>query len=69
MTSNSLTENEEHGIPSQTLKTIFGLNVSVIFYTQICVVSSTFEGCSDPPLMPNSSDQSAELIAYIIPPE
>ena len=26
MTSNSLTENEEHGIPSQILKTIFGLH-------------------------------------------
>ena len=31
MTSNSLTENEEHDIPSQILKTIFGLHVSVIF--------------------------------------
>ena len=26
MTSNSLTENEEHDIPSQILKTIFGLH-------------------------------------------
>ena len=31
MTSNSLTENEEHGIPSQILKTIFGLHALVIF--------------------------------------
>ena len=31
MISNSLTENEEHGIPSQILKTIFGLHASVIF--------------------------------------
>ena len=31
MTSNSLTENEEHGIPSQILKTIFLLRASVIF--------------------------------------
>ena len=31
MTSNSLTENEEHDIPSQILKTIFGLRASVIF--------------------------------------
>ena len=31
MTSNSLTENEEHGICSQILKTIFGLQASVIF--------------------------------------
>ena len=69
MTSNSLTENEEYGIPSQILKTIFGLHASVIFYTPICVVSSTFVGSSDPPLIQNSSGQSAELIVYIIPPE
>ena len=31
MTSNSLTKNEEHNIPSQILKTIFGLHVSIIF--------------------------------------
>ena len=31
MTSNSLTENEEHDIPSQILKTIFGLYASDIF--------------------------------------
>ena len=31
MTSNSLTENEEHDIPAQILKTIFGLHASVIF--------------------------------------
>ena len=31
MTSNSLTENEEHDIPSHILKTIFGLHASVIF--------------------------------------
>ena len=69
MTSNSLTENKEHGIPSQILKTIFGLHASVIFYTSICVVSYTFEGSSDPPLIRNSSGQLAELIVYIIPPE
>ena len=34
MTSNSLTENEEHDIPSQILKTIFGLHASVIFRPQ-----------------------------------
>ena len=34
MTSNSLTENEEHGIPSQILQTIFGLHPSVIFRPQ-----------------------------------
>ena len=31
MTSNSLTENEEHDIPLQILKTIFGFHASVIF--------------------------------------
>ena len=31
MTSNSLTENEEHDIPSYILKTIFGLHATVIF--------------------------------------
>ena len=34
MTSNSLTENEEHGIPSQILKTIFGLHASLFFIPQ-----------------------------------
>ena len=40
MASNSLTENEEHDIPSQILKTNFGLHASV--------VSGTFVGSSDP---------------------
>ena len=48
MTSNPLSENEEHDIPSHILKTIFGLHASVIFYTQICVVSSIFVGSCDP---------------------
>ena len=69
MTSNSLTENEEHGIPSQILKTIFGLHASVIFQAPICVVSSSFVGSSDPPLIPNPSGQLAELIVYIVPQE
>ena len=47
MTSNSLSENEEHDIPSQILKTIFGLHASVIFETPICVASNTFVGISD----------------------
>ena len=45
MTSNSLTENKEQDIPSQILKTIFGLHASVIFldpnmcgYQHICRV-------------------------------
>ena len=48
MTSNSLTENAEHDIPLQILKTIFGLHASVIFWTQICVISHSFEGYYDP---------------------
>ena len=36
MTSNSLTENEEHDIPWQILKTIFGLHVSVILDPNMC---------------------------------
>ena len=31
MTSNSLTENGEHDIPSHIVKTIFALHASVIF--------------------------------------
>ena len=31
MTPNSLTEYEEHDIPSHILKTIFGLHASIIF--------------------------------------
>ena len=34
ITSNSLTENEEHDISSQIMKTIFGLHASVIFRPQ-----------------------------------
>ena len=31
MTPNSLTENEEHDIPSQSLKATFELHLSIIF--------------------------------------
>ena len=34
MAWNSLTESEEHDIPSQILKTIFGLHASIIFKPQ-----------------------------------
>ena len=68
MTYNSLTENNEHNIPSQILKTSFGLRLS-FFKTPTCVVSSTFVGFSDPKPLPNSSGQQADLIIYIIPPE
>ena len=33
---NVLTENEEHDIPSQVLKTIFGLHASVILGPNMC---------------------------------
>ena len=49
MTSNSLAENEEHDIPSQILKTIFGLHASVIFYP-ICVISNPFVDSWNPKL-------------------
>ena len=48
MTSNSFTENEEHDIALQVLKTIFGLHASVIFKTPICVISNIFIGSWDP---------------------
>ena len=35
MTSNSLTENEEHGIPSQILKSVFGLHASVLDHNMV----------------------------------
>ena len=69
MASNSLTENEEHDILSQILKTIFGLHASVIFLHPLCVVSNTFVGSSDPSLILDSSGQLTELIVYINPPE
>ena len=36
MTSNSLTDNEEHHIQSQILKTIYGLHASVILDRNMC---------------------------------
>ena len=65
MTSNSLTENEEHDIPSQIVETIFGLHASVIFKLQYVWFLTHFWG----PKIPNYSGQLAELIVYIIPPE
>ena len=37
-----LTEKQEHNIPWQILKTIFGLHASFIHYVPVCVVSRTF---------------------------
>ena len=65
MTSNFFAENEEHDIPSQILKTIFGLHASVIFRLQYVWFLAHLEG----PVIPNSGGQLAELIVYIIPPE
>ena len=63
MASNSSTENKEHDIPSQILKTIFGLHASVIFRPQYVWFLAHLSG----PVIPNSSGQSAELTVYIIP--
>ena len=65
MTTNSLTENEEHGTPSQILKTILDFMPQLFLDPNIC----TFVGSSDPPLIPSSSGQLTELIVYIIPLE
>ena len=58
MTSNSLTENEEHDIPSQILKTIFGLHASVIFRPTYVWFPSHLKGH----MIPDPSGQLAELI-------
>ena len=60
-TSNSLTENEEHDIPSHILKTIFGLHASVIFETQYVWFPVHLKGT----VIPDPSGQLAELIVYI----
>ena len=60
MTFNSLTENEEHDIPSQILKTIFGFHASY-FYTQY-VWLPVHLYC---PVLPISSDQLAEPIVIL----
>ena len=56
MTSNSLTENEEHGISSHILKTIFGFHASVYVWFPVHLYS---------PVIPDPSGQLAELIVYI----
>ena len=61
MASNSLTENEEHDIPSK----IYGFHASVIFKPQYVWFLTHLLG----PVIPNSSGQLAELMVYIIPPE
>ena len=51
MTSNPLTQNEEHDIPAQTLKTLLNSMPQLFFQTPICVVSFTFICCFDPKLL------------------
>ena len=65
MTSNSLTENAEHDIPSQMLKTILRLQASVIFRSQYVWFLTHLWG----PAIPNSSVKLTELMVYVIPPE
>ena len=66
MTSNSLTENEEHSIPPQILKTILDCMPQLFLDPNMCGFQHIY---GDPPLIPNSSGQLAELIVYFIPPE
>ena len=65
MTSNFLTENEEYDIPSQILKTIFGLHASVIFRPQYVVSRTNYRVLWSHTLVVNWQ----KLIVYNIPPE
>ena len=65
MTSNSLTENEEHDIHAQILKSFFGLHASVIFRPLYVWFLAHLQSL----VIPNFSGQLAKLIVYIIPPE
>ena len=66
MTSNSLTENEEHDIPSQILKTIFYCDPQLFLNPNMCGFQYICWVLWSP--LPNSSGQLAELIVCIIPP-
>ena len=57
MTFNSLTENEEHDIPSQNFKTVFGLHACYFFRPQYVWFLAHLLG----PVIPNSSGQLSEL--------
>ena len=61
MTSNSLTENKEHAIPSHILNTIFGLHASVIFRRKYVWFPVHLWG----PVIPDPSGQLAELFVNI----
>ena len=65
MTSNSLTENEEHDITSHILKTILDCMTQLFFRPQYVWFPVNLLG----PMIPDSSGQLEELIVYIIPPE
>ena len=62
MTSKSLTQNDEHDIPSQILKTVLIASLSYFFRPQ-------FSSYLHLAVIPNSSGQLAELIVYTIPLE
>ena len=65
MTSNTLTYDEEHNIPSQILKIILDCMLRLFFRPQyVWYLSHLYVA-----LIPNSSGQLAELIVYIIPLE
>ena len=57
ITSNSLTENEEHDIPSQMTR--------LFFRPQYVWWLTHLQG----PVIPDPNGQLAEIIVYIIPPE
>ena len=64
MTSNSLTENEVHDIPSHILKAIFGLHASVILDQNMCDFQYICRVLWSQILVVN---WLAELIVYITP--
>ena len=57
MTFYSLTENEEHDIPSHIWKTIFGLHTAVIYRPKYVWFPVHLHG----PVIPDPSGQLAEL--------
>ena len=61
MTSNSLTENKEHDIPSHILKTIFGLHAWLCLKLKYVWFPVHLLG----PVIPDPIGQLAELIFYI----
>ena len=66
VTSNSWTQNEEHDIPAQILKTILDRMPQLVFFRPQYV---WFPSHLYIDVIPNSSGQSTELIVYIIPLE